>query len=185
MFNCKVSGCPNKYKARGYCSTHHKQILRYGRIIITKPHKHGLSSSPTYKTWTMMKERCLNPKHVRYARYGGRGIMICDRWLHSFENFLEDMGERPLNKTLDRINPDGDYEIYNCRWATLHRQAANRVNKSKIIGVYYSDKQGKRRWRATLTVNKKRVLSRYFATLEEAQAARREAEIKWLGVGRE
>lgn len=79
----------------------------------------------TYKSWAAMKYRCLNPNCSSYADYGGRGIKICDRWL-SFENFLEDMGERPIGMSLDRKNPDGNYTPDNCRWADAETQALNR-----------------------------------------------------------
>lgn len=81
--------------------------------------------SPTYMSWKAMKARCTNPNDYRYYRYGGRGITICERWLSSFENFLEDMGERPAGKTLDRINLNKGYFPDNCRWADSYEQAAN------------------------------------------------------------
>ena len=80
--------------------------------------------SPTYISWGGMKGRCLNPKNCAFRWYGGRGISICSRWLNSFENFLEDMGERPRGMTLDRINSDGNYEPENCRWATKKQQVS-------------------------------------------------------------
>lgn len=72
-----------------------------------------------------MKARCLNQNHVAYSRYGGRGIIVCNRWLE-YNNFLEDMGERPLGKTIDRIDRDKGYCKENCRWATEKEQSENR-----------------------------------------------------------
>ena len=82
-------------------------------------------SSPTYNTWCTMKQRCSNPNHHAFSRYGGKGIKVCERW-HKFANFLADMGERPADKTLDRINGEGDYAPDNCRWATWEEQQANK-----------------------------------------------------------
>lgn len=82
--------------------------------------------SPTYTTYYKMLDRCYNENNLHYDYYGGRGITVCDRWRESFENFLEDMGERPRGLTLDRY-PDmnGNYEPGNCRWATKKEQAQN------------------------------------------------------------
>lgn len=85
-------------------------------------------SSPTYRSWRSMKTRCLNKNHNYYWRYGGRGITICKRWLHSFENFLADMGERPDGLTLDRKNNNGNYTPKNCFWATRKHQSENSIN---------------------------------------------------------
>jgi hypothetical protein len=91
---------------------------------------HGRSPScmatpdPTYASWQAMRTRCLNPKAANYNRYGGMGVKISPRW-ESFENFLEDMGERPPKRSLDRIDAFGDYGPENCRWATASEQSSN------------------------------------------------------------
>ena len=85
---------------------------------------HGKSRSATYKTWCGMRERCNLPNHISFKYYGARGVKVCERWM-SFENFLSDMGEKPDGLTLDRIDPFGDYEPDNCRWADAKTQSAN------------------------------------------------------------
>ncbi|MBP8291128.1 MAG: hypothetical protein KAX65_00055 [Caldilineaceae bacterium] len=74
-----------------------------------------------------MKSRCNNPNSTGYELYGGRGITVCERWQNSFENFYADMGERPIGKTLDRIDCERGYSPKNCRWATPKEQAVNQI----------------------------------------------------------
>lgn len=80
-----------------------------------------------YRCWRHMKARCTNPNDQKYARYGGRGIVVCDEWLKDFRNFYVDMGERPYDLySLDRIDNDKGYYKENCRWATRKQQSNNR-----------------------------------------------------------
>jgi hypothetical protein len=92
--------------------------------------KHGHSKrkqhSRTYRVWAGIRTRCVNPKDTAYQNYGGRGITICDRWKDSYENFLEDMGERPGKEySIDRIDNEKGYSPDNCKWATRKEQHRN------------------------------------------------------------
>lgn len=102
---------------------------------------HGQSSKNTtteYNIWLGMKQRCSNPNHPAFKYYGGRGITVCDRWKESFEYFLEDMGQRPLDKSLERVDNNKGYCKENCKWATGIEQASNKRNN------VYIEKDGQR-----------------------------------------
>ena len=105
------------------------EVLDDGRFKPTHGHTSSRTGktlvSPTYQTWNRMKDRVLNPNHEAYSRYGGRGIVICEKWL-TFEGFLDDMGERPSGLTLERRDNNGNYNRENCYWATRKQQQRNR-----------------------------------------------------------
>ncbi len=87
--------------------------------------------SYTYNSFKCMRDRCINPNNNRYYDYGGRGIKVCERWKW-FSNFLEDMGERPEGRTLDRVDVNGNYEPSNCRWSTPKEQRNNQRPNDKL-----------------------------------------------------
>lgn len=135
-FLCECScGAIKEYWSTSLYSGATKSCGCYAREVCSrtfKKHGHVGNNHPTrtYLTWENMKQRCLNPKYTHYSSYGGRGIRICKRW-YRFTNFLEDMGIRPKNKTLDRINNNGDYKPSNCRWATKLQQMNNTRKQEK------------------------------------------------------
>lgn len=116
--NTKSCGCLQKEKVR------------------KRSTKHGLSETKEYSNWYSMINKCNNPTNNQYKDYGDIGIIVCERWLESFETFLEDVGKRPTDKhILDRIDKIGDFEPNNCKWATRKERANNRrYNKYITIG---------------------------------------------------
>ena len=136
--------------------------------------KHGFHNHILYQTWNSMMQRCNNEKRKAYKNYGGRGIIVCERWL-KVENFIEDMF--PTFKkglSIDRINPDGNYELSNCRWTDSFTQARNTrklhsKNKSGYRGVSYYKLRNK--WASCITVNRKNKFLGYFEDKIEAAKA--------------
>jgi hypothetical protein len=99
------------------------------RVALTT---HGRRRTPEYDTWCRMRGRCRNPRNPKYPRYGGRGITICPEW-DDFAVFYRDMGPRPSPRhSLDRIDNDGPYASWNCRWATPTEQARNQSSNRPI-----------------------------------------------------
>lgn len=101
---------------------------------------HGMSKNkrrdghPLYSVWQSMKQRCYDENQRAYQNYGGRGITVCDEWRESFPQFLADMGERPEGYSLDRIDNDGPYAPWNCRWADKSTQGFNQRIRPGAIG---------------------------------------------------
>jgi hypothetical protein len=117
-----------------------------------------------------MRTRCYFPKSQRYDRYGGRGITVCKRWRHSFENFLADIGPAPSqNRTLGRINNDGHYEPNNVEGQTGDQQANNK-GSNRLLSAF-GRTQTIQQWCDEIHINRGTLLSRldrYGWTVERA-----------------
>lgn len=131
--------------------------------------KHGKAKTPEYKTWTHMIGRCYCKSDKKYPRYGGRGIVVCDKWRYSFETFLKDVGPRPgPGYSIDRINNDGNYEPSNCKWSNNKEQANNRslCKQITINGITLNRTQ----WIERLGLNYNSVMSRLNQGWDEVSA---------------
>lgn len=90
------------------------------------------SGTKTYYAWRSMRLRCYNSSNPSFHHYGGRGIVVCERWINDYDAFYSDMGECPNDMSLDRIDPNGNYEPNNCRWATQKQQSNNQRRSRKL-----------------------------------------------------
>jgi len=123
---CKIEYCENKHYAKGYCKKHYMRLRRHGDPLHESREYHGMRRSSEYETWINMKARCYNQNNHAYQRYGGRGIIVCDRWRDSFMAFYEDLGPKPFPKAqIDRKNNNGNYMPKNCRWVTAAENSRN------------------------------------------------------------
>lgn len=141
-FYCRCD-CGNQSLALGYnLRTGHTQSC--GCMLLEKCAEnarrlhttHGMSYTPTHRSWRNMVHRCTKPSDSSYCRYGALGVTVCARWLEQngqgFLNFIADVGERPAGMTLDRIENTKGYEPGNCRWATPSQQQNNRTTTKFI-----------------------------------------------------
>jgi hypothetical protein len=177
LWNCRCE-CGNEVMVDA-CSLATGNTLSCGCYLKEKITKHGGWQKSSYNTWRAMVRRCTNQNDKDFHKYGGRGITVCAEWLE-YTKFAADMGEPVGDQTLDRIDPYGDYNKENCRWASLTVQARNIRkpvrNKTGAIGVV--QKAGK--WVAQITHEKKKY-SKAFKTFEDAVIGRKELERLYWG----
>lgn len=165
MKTCKIDGCEKPAAQRGWCGMHYMRWNRNGDPLVRtkakrKPraHEHFM-----YSAWAGMVNRCTNPNNSSYGRYGAVGVRVCDRWRHGdgqksgFYCFLEDMGERPTGMTLDRIDPCGNYELSNCRWATAKTQRNNLSDAGRARAKKKQSEKRKDYWVKWRSENARRV----------------------------
>lgn len=132
IWKCKCECGEEVNVQAGNLKTGHSKSCGCGVTNLHKiKHGHKTRSyiSPTYSSWRNMLNRCYNPNVDNYIYYGALGITVCEEW-HTFENFLHDMGERPINNFIDRIDNSKGYYKENCRWAT---QLEQNLNKGKYL----------------------------------------------------
>lgn len=154
------------------CGCKHKEYLRAKFTV------HGRYFEPEYRVWTNMKKRCTDPRLAKWYST----ISVCERWLNSYDAFIQDVGRKPSDKhTLDRIDSTGNYEPANVRWVTMSTQSRNTknhcTNKTGIRGVSWS--KAKNKWRAAIYVHNKQKHVGYFDSIDDAKLARKEAEAKY------
>jgi len=104
-------------------------------------HCNNREKTREYTSYFNMIARCTKPSNKRYSDYGGKGIIVCDRWLESFTNFISDMGVCPDGMQIDRIDNNGNYEPSNCRWISPKDNMENRSVSGKYIvygNVFFS-----------------------------------------------
>ncbi len=118
----------------------------------------------TYQTWSKMKDRCNNPNSQFYHRYGGRGIAVCPRWNNSFKRFLNDMGKKPEEVSIQRIDNKKGYEPLNCKWAIPFEQG---LNRGEPKGYTFHKTQGK--YQVNVKTNGKKA---YFGSYDDPEEAR-------------
>ena len=149
--------------------------------------RHGYYGTPTHNSWRKMLSRCRSEHYAQYYN----DVEVCDRWDTrkggNFLNFLEDMGEKPEGKTLNRVGSSKIYSKDTCEWADLSMQSYDTKrkshNKSGRTGVKFREDRGV--WEARITYKKKIKILYYGDSFQDACKAREEAELEYYGFNKE
>lgn len=135
------------------CGCLKKEIVKTVNLI------HGMTESREYSSWLAMKGRC-KKDYFESCFYFDRGIKVCDRWINSFENFYKDMGDRPPNTSIDRIDNSKGYSPDNCRWASIKEQADNRRSNIKI--TYNGVSGSPEYWSKVIKISRSTIVARKY-----------------------
>lgn len=139
---CRKKQCKNKMHSRGLCQKHYWHFAKNNPKKIKKYEKHENKDMPTYIVWKQMKARCLSKGATSYARYGARGITVCEDWKKSFNAFYDHVGKKPIGMQLDRIDNSKGYCPGNCRWVTPLENVQNsrivKLNKESVKDIRLS-----------------------------------------------
>lgn len=186
------TGSATKYKCICHCGTEFSTTyarLKNGntKSCGCKTHKKFIYDRYTYSSYNAMVQRCTNKNHDSYHKYGEIGITICERWLLQdgvgFNNFLEDMGSRPENHSINRINSSNIYSKETCEWASTMIQSFDQIirkdNPSGVVGVKY--RKDRNKWTSFIYVNNEYIGLYYGDSYDDAVNARIEAELKYYG----
>ena len=190
---CRIHDCNRQVYHCSLCCQHYRRWKKYGDpcatpVVDTSGYlpKGSFKNNPSeYRSWKNMVSRCTDPENDNYHYYGGRGIRVCDRWLgkSGLANFIEDMGERPVGKTLDRIDVDGDYTPDNCRWVEWSVQNHNKTvrrHSTNTTGVSETFNHGRVWYIASISRNGDK-RQKWFKTFNEALSWRISQEKELYG----
>lgn len=165
-----MNNCSSGTVGQGYCKKHYSRHWKWGDANYSERIRDGRTKHELFRMYTSMQNRCYDTKNTGFKYYGGKGVVVCDRWMDyekGFWNFVEDMGERPSpTHRLDRIDNMGIYEPSNCRWASRAEQASNKSNNNKVVGVYWN--KGCGRWFGKINRNGKKLFDKGFDSYEDA-----------------